>query len=105
MKKYTEIPFNNTLLQPGTKAYKRGICKILISPPHNGKGWHMSISTSSRDPTWSEIRDAWYDLIHDAENRNGAMFFPPKNEYVNLHPYCFHVHEVPLDAKEQKINP
>ena len=38
-------------------------------------------------------------IVPDAENRNGAMFFPPKSEYVNLQKYCFHVHEVPLDTK------
>lgn len=87
------------LLQDGTQVHTRGACKILVSPPFGNIGWHMSISTSYRDPTWKEIRDAWYDLIPDAEIRNGAMFFPPKEEYVNVHPYCFHVHEVNLDCK------
>lgn len=90
------------MLQDGTKMYQRGGCKVLVSPPFGNLGWHMSISTSYRDPTWKEIRDAWYDLIPDADKKHGAMFFPPKDEYVNLHNHCFHVHEVTEDSK--KIN-
>ncbi len=97
---YKEVthPLSN-FLQPGTKCYIKGSISIVISPPHHQMGWHMSISIEDRDPTWAEIRDAWYFLIPLAEKRNAAMFFPPKDEYVNMHPYCFHVHEVPLDCK------
>lgn len=59
----------------------------------------MSISTPYRDPTWEEIKTAWYKFIPDADKRNGAMFFPPKDEYVNVHKYCFHIHEVLMDVK------
>lgn len=98
--KYQEIELlTAAILQPGTKAYKKGVCKILISPPHGNAGWHLSISTGYRDPIWEEIRDAWYDLVPDAHKRNAAIFFPPKDEYVNVQKYCFHVHEVPLDLK------
>lgn len=99
MSKYKEVECHLALLQPGTKAYTRGALKIMVSPPFGNAGWHMSISTGYRDPIWSEIRDAWYDLVPDADKRNAAMFFPPKDEYVNAHKYCFHVHEVPLDLK------
>ncbi len=97
--KYKEMQYGVDFVQPGTKMYKLGGCRILISPPFAKAGWHMSISTCYRDPTWQEIRDAWYDLVPDAENRNAAMFFPPQEEYVNLQKYCFHVHEVSLDLK------
>lgn len=97
--KYQPIEMDNEHLQPGTLCFKRGVCKILISPPYNDLGWHMSISCANRDPQWNEIKEAWYDLIPDAENRNGAMFFPPKDEYVNVHKYCFHIHEVSKDMK------
>lgn len=86
-------------LQPETIKYKMGVCNILLSPPCGNLGWHMSISTGYRDPTWKEIRDAWYSLVPNADKRNGAMFFPPKDEYVNIHKYCFHIHEVLLDCK------
>ena len=97
---YKEVYADTSYLQPGSKEYKRGACIIILSPPQGQYGWHMSISTTYRDPTWKEIRDAWYDLVPDAEIKNGAMFFPPKQEYVNVHKYCFHVHEVPLNAKD-----
>jgi len=57
-----------------------------------GHGWHMSISHPSRYPTWNEIRDARYELLPD--DCTMAMLLPPKAEYVNLHPNCFHLHEI-----------
>lgn len=96
---YQEIKLNFDDLQPGTKAYRRGACRILISPPCGKCGWHMSISCSNRNPRWNEIRDAWYDLVPDAATRCGAMFFPPKHEYVNVYDFCFHIHEVNPDLK------
>ncbi len=86
-------------LQPGTKKIKQGICMILISPPYGEMGWHMSISAPSRCPTWDEIKKAWYNNIPDAKNKWGAMFFPPVSDYVNVHPYCFHIHETSENAK------
>ena len=97
--KYQEIQLEAVGIQPATKCYKRGVCRIMISPPHGTLGWHMSISSGAREPTWGEIRDAWYDLIPDSDNKNGAMFFPPKDEYINIHNFCFHVHEVHKDLK------
>jgi hypothetical protein len=97
---YIEQKLNTQNLQPGTKCYKMGVCKILISPPYSNLGWHMSISCNSREPTWNEIKRAWYDLIPDAKNKHGAMFFPPESEYVNIHKNCFHIHEVKENCKE-----
>ena len=57
-----------------------------------GHGWHLSISHPSRYPTWEEIRDARYELLPDACTM--GMLLPPKGEYVNLHPNCFHLHQV-----------
>lgn len=57
-----------------------------------GQGWHLSISHPTRYPVWDEIRDARYDLLPDACTM--AMLLPPKGEYVNLHPNCFHLHEI-----------
>lgn len=56
--------------------------------------WHISISHPRRYPTWDEIYQAWYDLVPDAEYRTGAIILPKKAEYVNIHPNCFHVHEI-----------
>ena len=97
--KYQELECLAEFVQPGTKKYRRGVCTILVSPPFVKLGWHLSVSTSFRNPTWDEIQDAWYDLVPDANMRNAVMFLPPKDEYVNLQEYCFHVYEFPLDIK------
>lgn len=56
--------------------------------------WHISISVPYRYPTWDEIYTAWYDLVPDAKDINGAIILPRKSEYVNIHPNCFHVHQL-----------
>jgi len=57
--------------------------------------WHLSISVPYRYPTWDEIYTAWYDLVPGAgEDFNGAIMLPRKSEYVNIHPNCFHVHQL-----------
>jgi hypothetical protein len=98
--KYKEIensPF--AIIQPGSRTFIKGDCLVVLSPPSEKFGWHISVSCQHRNPRWSEIKQAWYDLVPDSKNKNGAMFFPPVNEYVNLHKHCFHIHEVPLDLK------
>lgn len=56
--------------------------------------WHMSISVPYRYPSWDEIYQAWYDLVPDAQEIAGAIILPRKAEYVNIHPNCFHVHQL-----------
>jgi hypothetical protein len=101
MNKYNEIDIGLTFLNPGSKSYTHGECIILLSPPYQNYGWHMTISCKDRNPTWEEIKEAWYSLIPNAENTTGAMFFPPLEEYINLHQHCFHIHQV---NKNMKIN-
>ena len=79
------------------KVHKINDCGIIVAQePSDKKGmiWHMSISCKDRNPTWEEIRDAWYKLVPNAKNITGAMYFPPEEEYVNVHQHCFHVYEV-----------
>jgi hypothetical protein len=59
-------------------------------------GWHLSISTPYRYPTWDEIKAARYDLIPNEVTV--AMFLPPREEYVNAHQFCFHLHQVPDES-------
>lgn len=82
---------------PGLESFARaydspaeGLHVIVAWEP--GRGWHLSISHPKRYPVWDEIRDARYDLLPDACTM--AMLLPPKGEYVNLHPNCFHLHEI-----------
>lgn len=55
--------------------------------------WHMSLSHPTRYPTWDEIKAVRYQLLPD--EKTFAILFPPMAQYVNLHPNCFHLHEVP----------
>lgn len=54
--------------------------------------WHLSISHPMRYPKWDEIAAARYDLVPD--HLTMAMLLPPRDEYVNLHKNCFHLHEL-----------
>jgi hypothetical protein len=77
------------------QVYMMNGCRILASrdPTDNGYAWHLSISRRDRDPTWQEIATARYRILPDVQEM--AMYLPPLDEYVNAHPYCFHLHEVP----------
>ena len=81
---------------PHCKAYMADECQIMVGREPSGKKgsreWHLSISHPFRYPTWDEIHDARYTFLPD--NITVAMFLPPKAEYVNLHPNCFHLYEV-----------
>jgi hypothetical protein len=72
--------------------YRWGDCSAHIAREMGQ--WHMSISVPHRYPTWSEIYTAWYDLCPDAAEINAAIILPRKSEYVNIHPNCFHVHQL-----------
>lgn len=73
--------------------FARGHCRILLSSEQERQaiGWHFSISCADRNPTWEEQRDARYELIPDDVYM--VQILPPKAEYVNKHPFCFHWHE------------
>lgn len=98
MQGYTEITAPPTALLGcevvHSKAYSKGELRIWITRNvyPNGLRWHMSISCAKRYPTWEEIRDARYDLMPDEITM--AQLLPPKHEYVNIHPNCFHLHEI-----------
>jgi len=79
--------FNHPL---GGKWYRWGdlaVCVALEGGLH-----HMSISHPYRYPTWDEIYTARYDLLPD--NIQVALILPPRAQYVNVHPNCFHLHEI-----------
>lgn len=82
----------------GARVYAMGECRILLSrEPLDGAtserlAWHLSISCAKRDPTWNEIATARYRLLPEVLEM--AMYLPPLEEYVNLHPFTFHLQEV-----------
>ena len=71
--------------------YIRGPVRCIVSRDGPERLWHISISCESRYPSWEELKKARYDLLPDEITM--AMFLPPKAEYVNIHPNCFHWHE------------
>lgn len=78
------------------KWYSWGDCNVFVGQ-EPGIGWHLSISTPFRNPSWEEIKQARYDLIpHDV---TVAMVLPPTAEYVNIHNFCFHLHQIPNDGE------
>jgi hypothetical protein len=76
------------------KAFLKGPCRVLVShEDHLGKmRWHLSISCKDRYPGWEEIKDARYSLL--PLGLYFAMILPPPNEYLNIHPNCFHLWEI-----------
>lgn len=78
-----------------TRAFTWGIVRIIVGLESHG--WHLSISTPHRYPTWDEIKAARYD--HCPKHITMAMILPPVEEYVNLHEFCFHLHQIPNDGE------
>src|SRR5258708_2125409 len=72
--------------------YNWGYLAVHVTQDGPQKLWHLSISNPYRYPTWDEIYTARYDLLPD--RITCAIFLPRKSEYVNIHPNCFHVHQV-----------
>lgn len=66
-------------------------------------GWHMSMSKKDKMPTYEEMKDMRYKML---PNRIYACeIFPPREEFVNRHPFCRHLWEMPKDEikREQFI--
>jgi len=85
------------MLQPGTRVFRLGKARIYVSPPTEDAerpGWHLSISCSKRYPNWDEVAKAWYELVPEADRRTAVLFLPPVHEYINIHEFCFQVHEL-----------
>jgi hypothetical protein len=76
------------------RAFAKGPCRVLVGrEDHIGKlRWHLSISCSTRYPGWEEIKDARYSLL--PVGLTFAQILPPLNQYVNVHPNCFHLWEI-----------
>jgi hypothetical protein len=100
-KGYTEIPapvVHGWTDYVYNKAYRKGDLNIWLTRDvykDSQLRWHMSISTRTRYPVWDEIRDAWYALKpSECANVTMGLLLPPESEYVNVHPNCFHLHEI-----------
>jgi hypothetical protein len=72
------------------RLYRLGECTVVVTKEF-GK-WHLSIAHRTRYPTWDEVAEARYRILPDS--LTFAMLLPPKREYINLHEFCFQVHEI-----------
>jgi len=74
---------------------KQGIFRkkgLLIIVTKDAGHWHLSVSHKTRYPTWDEIKYVRYKYLPN--EITAALLFPPKEQYVNVHPNCFHLWEV-----------
>jgi hypothetical protein len=76
------------LKQPGI--HIMGSCLVVTSI--DGDKWHLSISCVDRLPTYEELKKARYK--YTPNRLSMAQIFPPREEFVNLHPYCLHLWEI-----------
>lgn len=94
-------------LEPGTRVYQREVedGHLTLLASRGSDGWHLSISHRSnrlvtaaglpapgRYPTWDEIAQARYQFAPDDVTM--ALLLPPRAEYVNVMPTCFHLWEI-----------
>jgi hypothetical protein len=65
--------------------------------PHEALGAgvfrHISISRKDRYPAWDEMRDLVYGCGFFDKTMDVVMYLPPKERYVNTHPYTFHYYQ------------
>lgn len=71
------------------QTFKLGSCNVIVTID-DGRH-HLSISHKHRYPRWEEIKEARYTYL--PPEIYVVMVLPPKGNYVNLHPNCFHLWE------------
>jgi len=76
-----------------TGIFKFGRCDVIITI--DGGAWHLSISTREALPSYKELKQARYKFCPD--NIYMAEIFPPKDEFVNIHPYVRHLYQININ--------
>lgn len=65
-------------------------CIVSNAVPTEGVFWeHVSVSLKNRCPNWREmcfIKDIFW-----GDDETVMQLHPPKNDYVDCHPYCLHM--------------
>lgn len=88
-------------IEPYIKTFKMGECFIILAWSVE-EGWHLSISTNYRYPSWDEIAHARYSLLPDDVHM--GLPLPPSKQYISLHHNCFHLHEMPVRGRPYKMS-
>lgn len=73
--------------------FRMGRCSVIVSK--DAGRWHLSISTPTTSPSYMEIKAARYKFIPNHVTM--AQIFPPKEQFVNLHPFVHHLWEIKWD--------
>ena len=80
-----------------------GRLEVMSSGSGQEDGWeHVSVSLSSRTPTWDEM--CYVKNLFWREDETVIQFHPKKSKYANRSPFCLHLwrkegqeHELPPD--------
>ena len=80
---------------PGGVVYKSNTGCNAIVAREDGK-LHVSVSHPRREPTGDEISTIRERQVPD--HATMAIILPPRERYVNLHEYCFHLFEIDADG-------
>jgi hypothetical protein len=71
-------------------ASNNGLRVLITYDQYDGQKWaHISMSRSDRLPSWADVRKV-KDLFIGSDEK-AIMVLPPDSEYVNAHPFCFHL--------------
>lgn len=69
----------------------RVICSL--DETQHGNLMHVSVSRAKENPSWDDlkaVRAAFFDSDIDC-----MMVMPKKEDYVNIHNFCFHIWQTP----------
>lgn len=80
----------------GIEVFRSGSLVAFRAREPHGRGsqlkLHVSVSHPARYPRWDELLSARYALMPG--DITVAQIMPPRDEYVNVHPNCFHLWEI-----------
>lgn len=71
--------------------FRRGLLTVIISDSveNDNKMWrHLSIARPNKYPAYDEIKRIKNIFLGDVK---AIMIFPKDKNFVNIHPYCFHL--------------
>lgn len=92
---WTRVP--SVLGKAFTAAAPDGTLTAIVT--QEPQGWHLSVSFAGpqlRLPTWDELKDARYRFVPDRAQM--AALLPPRAEWVDIHPTCLHLWEIPAQT-------
>jgi len=77
-------------------AYVGPVYTVMVTLDNTKHGvlLHASLSRQDTDPTWSEIKAMKVVVFGDMDV---MMVLPKQALYVNVHPFCYHLWQMPTD--------